>query len=150
MAWTISQSFSEGKMNQRVKDLWIDALNSGSYSQTEAVLRDEYGYCCLGVLCDIYRKDTGDGKWEEIEDCYNFIDKDDQEKEVLPKSVRDWAEIQTPDPKLLDNLTATEANDTFNMPFKDIAELLKTGSLTRHIKRRYGIEGTAIEDANEQ
>lgn len=40
---------------------WVAALRSGNYSQTKEVLCDGGGgYCCLGVLCDIYEKETGD------------------------------------------------------------------------------------------
>jgi hypothetical protein len=32
---------------------WADALESGKYKQTAGVLKDNDGWCCLGVLCDI-------------------------------------------------------------------------------------------------
>lgn len=36
---------------QRAKwSSWIDNLRSGNYQQTSDCLRDESGYCCLGVL----------------------------------------------------------------------------------------------------
>lgn len=47
-------------MNVEWKAKWIAALRSGLYSQTTGVLKDENGYCCLGVLCDI----SGLGQWE--------------------------------------------------------------------------------------
>lgn len=39
-------------------EAWIKALRSGQYKQCTGQLRkefiiNEYGYCCLGVLCDI-------------------------------------------------------------------------------------------------
>ena len=36
---------------------WIAALRSGDYTQTGSHLRDETGFCCLGVLCDIINPD---------------------------------------------------------------------------------------------
>ena len=39
--------------------LWISALQNGMYAQTKEHLRDEIGFCCLGVACDLYEKDTG-------------------------------------------------------------------------------------------
>lgn len=51
------------RMNPEVKAKWIDALTSGEYSQTKRCLRDKNGYCCLGVLTDLYIKETGQGKW---------------------------------------------------------------------------------------
>ena len=32
---------------------WIKALRSNEYNQTRGALQDDYGYCCLGVLCEI-------------------------------------------------------------------------------------------------
>lgn len=50
-------------MDKHVKTKWIKALRSGDYKQTKATLRDTEGFCCLGVLCDIYHKEIGNGKW---------------------------------------------------------------------------------------
>lgn len=32
---------------------WIAALRSGEYEQTTEVLKNDEGFCCLGVACDI-------------------------------------------------------------------------------------------------
>lgn len=32
---------------------WVEALESGKYSQVRAVLHDNSGFCCLGVKCDL-------------------------------------------------------------------------------------------------
>jgi len=52
-------------MNPEIKAKWVAALRSGEYRQTDrGVLNDgEGGWCCLGVLCDLYAKDVGD-EWE--------------------------------------------------------------------------------------
>ena len=50
-------------MNENAEK-WVAALRSGDYDQTKSFLRDDKGFCCLGVACDLYRKDTGDGKWK--------------------------------------------------------------------------------------
>lgn len=36
---------------------WIAALRSGEYKQTKGALRKADGFCCLGVLCDLTRKE---------------------------------------------------------------------------------------------
>lgn len=41
---------------------WLAALRSGKYSQTTDALRDERGFCCLGVLCDVYDP----SEWREM------------------------------------------------------------------------------------
>lgn len=51
------------KLHKDVKEKWIDALRSGEYSQSQNTLRDKKGFCCLGVLCDLYQKETGNGEW---------------------------------------------------------------------------------------
>lgn len=57
------------KLKPEVKEKWLNALRSGEYEQTNGCLRDmgnekiPSGYCCLGVLCDVYIKDTGKGHW---------------------------------------------------------------------------------------
>lgn len=47
------------KMNPEVKARWVAALRSGKYRQTRMALKDRTGYCCLGVLCDLYAKELG-------------------------------------------------------------------------------------------
>jgi hypothetical protein len=56
-------------MNAEIKKQWIEALKSGDYKQTTAVLKSTSDgvttrYCCLGVLCDIYAKETKT-QWDE-------------------------------------------------------------------------------------
>lgn len=51
----------ETQDNWRAK--WIKALRSGEYKQTTGALRDNEGFCCLGVLCDITKDEVG-GWWE--------------------------------------------------------------------------------------
>lgn len=38
----------------------VAALRSGTYQQTTGHLKDEIGFCCLGVACDI----SNEGAWE--------------------------------------------------------------------------------------
>jgi hypothetical protein len=43
-------------MTQEQKDnikKWTAALRSGNYAQTTEVLRDNQGYCCLGIACEV-------------------------------------------------------------------------------------------------
>jgi hypothetical protein len=45
-------------MNDNMRKVLV-ALRSGEYTQTKGTLQDEHGHCCLGVMCDVYQKDTG-------------------------------------------------------------------------------------------
>lgn len=40
-------------MNPAIKTKWLVALRSGDYPQTRRRLRDDDGFCCMGVLCDV-------------------------------------------------------------------------------------------------
>src|SRR5690242_16385148 len=77
-------------MNQDIKKKWVDALKSGEYTQGQFVLRSfEDTYCCLGVLCDLYAKETGKGNWQEGKDTYLFDTEDERARNWIP-STRDF------------------------------------------------------------
>jgi hypothetical protein len=77
-------------MNPQIKQKWLNALRSGKYQQTQRRLHDENGFCCLGVLCDLYGKEHN-VEWEINEDFgkYMFQNK----VACLPFSVIEWSGI---------------------------------------------------------
>ena len=44
-------------MREHVKDKWVAALRDGGFEQTDGILQDGTGYCCLGVLCVLAEED---------------------------------------------------------------------------------------------
>ena len=48
-------------MNQQIKEKWVAALRSGQYKQGLGKLESNGRYCCLGVLCEISKEETGFG-----------------------------------------------------------------------------------------
>lgn len=58
-------------MRPEVKKMWVDALRSGDYPQSYDVMHSPYGYCCLGVLADLYCKDTGTDFESFVNECDN-------------------------------------------------------------------------------
>lgn len=56
------------KTTVKVSD-WIDALESGSYGQTQGKLYNGHNYCCLGVLCRV-----GGATFRNINKDVIFID----------------------------------------------------------------------------
>lgn len=42
------------KPTKKQIEKWVAALRSGKYQQTKDQLQNEYGYCCLGVACDLF------------------------------------------------------------------------------------------------
>ena len=88
-------------MNTVVKQKWIDALPSGDYEQGQARLFDGSNYCCLGVLCDLYSKEH-DCDWEHRFSEFANLDLwyYDNQAEVLPEVVMDWAGLKQNNPKV--------------------------------------------------
>ena len=92
-------------MNPEVKQKWIDALRSGNYEQGSEKLRNVSGYCCLGVLCDLYAQEYNT-EWEFMgyEDESNPQPTDywyfEGQSEFLPESVMEWAGLKTNNPQV--------------------------------------------------
>jgi len=103
-------------MNKRIKKLWIKALRSGKYEQGKKLLRVSNGddrFCCLGVLCEVYRKDTGDGSWNEHNKAW-FETSNGADDSELPFAVQEWAELGDPNPVLgiaSNSASASKLND---------------------------------------
>jgi hypothetical protein len=111
-------------MKQEIKDKWVAALRSGEYSQTSSYLHDGKGFCCLGVLTDIYTKENGldwdrgnDCKGEYYSVCSSFLE--------LPKSVVEWAELPRRDPrvKLSDDIHIEYTEEVGDMEFISLSQL---------------------------
>lgn len=81
------------KMNSKVKKLWLKALRSGKYKQTKGVLKNHKGYCCLGVLADIYNKDKINSGWKY--DDYLKQYRYEEKVGVLSDNICKWANIST-------------------------------------------------------
>lgn len=75
------------KIQKRRIRKWVDALRSGEFRQGKLGLRIENAYCCLGVACEIYRRTTRKGKWEN--GAFVVAD-DDWDSMVMPRTVADW------------------------------------------------------------
>ena len=124
------------KMNPEVKQKWIGALRSGKYEQGSEKLRSVSGYCCLGVLCDLYAQEHNT-EWEfrgneetnlQPQDYWYF----DKESEFLPESVMNWAKLfRNPMLRVEDNDEMFEVNEevsTLNdegYSFSTIADLIE-------------------------
>ena len=73
---------------------WLEALRSGEYIQGRDRLRLGDRFCCLGVACDLYAKETGKGGWlsPESNDSQVFMvrGRDMKYTEGLPLVVSEW------------------------------------------------------------
>ena len=110
-------------MNPQIKQKWVSALRSGEYQQTQRRLHDENGFCCLGVLCDLYLKENN-LEWEpstHYKNAYMFQDM----VAVLPLSVEKWAGVGEGNPLVNDgDSSLVELNDS-GSTFNEIADVIE-------------------------
>ena len=77
-------------MRKAIAMKWVAALRSGDYKQTNSQLRNDKGFCCLGVLCNVHAqehpkiaaKQTDPGMY--LESAY-----------TLPTEVMKWAGLSS-------------------------------------------------------
>jgi hypothetical protein len=112
-------------MNQKIAKKWIDALRSGQYRKSKHCLKNKRGYCCLGVLTDLYRKEhkkewdyNSNHKQYSFMFAYNF----------LPKEVIEWAGMRNEFGEFYVNkekrITLYEENDK-GKSFSEIADIIE-------------------------
>lgn len=134
-------------MKKEVMEKWVAALRSDEYQQIDGRLRSfepesngQYSYCCLGVLCDLHRKEhnpdgsdptytwgLGIGRSAKPTTAYGGHVDD------LPAPVREWAGIRDADPELLADpdgngqysVNIMQLNDDFSFEFEEIADLIE-------------------------
>lgn len=127
-------------MNSQVKEKWVAALRSGEYQQGNNSLRSNQGFCCLGVLCDLYAKEHSQD-WEYVnayseqntkaKDSWSF----QEETQFLPEKVMNWAQLEdnNPEVEILDkdgNLIQHEILSMMNddgVSFSIIADVIEEG-----------------------
>jgi hypothetical protein len=104
-------------MDPELKAKWLEALRSGHYAQTREYLRQDGGYCCLGVLCDVVDPEA----WGE-EDRWQYADEGDIDAEIceLPESFRHRAGITDRAQSVL-----IELNDCEEATFEQIADYIE-------------------------
>lgn len=132
-------------MNSVIAKKWSDALRSGEYAKTTGALHADGGFCALGVLCDVHRKETGAGDWVQDnpngEICYQTSDYPSGRAFcTLPWSVVLWAGTQDNNPEApisypngraktnpmrpLGQPSMAEINDQFGLTFDQIADII--------------------------
>lgn len=89
-------------MKPEIAQKWVEALRSGNYTQTTKTLRDDKGYCCLGVLCDLASQE-GIGTWQAPDSpptsasrIYRYVAgyaKYESNSSLIPPRVAKWAEM---------------------------------------------------------
>ena len=117
-------------MNENARK-WVSALRSGEYSQDSRYLRTDKGFCCLGVACDVYSKETGEGEWGSTPWRWRFgTSKDEQETAGLPVYVMEWLGLRDQLGGCLEKMADTYAslssmNDA-GKTFSEIADIIES------------------------
>lgn len=119
-------------MKARVKQQWLRALRSGRYKQGQNRLRtNKDGFCCLGVLCDVYNKGLKRSQWRQTVDFKEWAFGKAMEESSLPPAVQRWAGLTSDDPVLNNpeveghSTCASQCNDNLKYSFKRIAKLIE-------------------------
>jgi hypothetical protein len=107
-------------MNPQIKQKWVDALRSGEYQQGQYCLRTDNGFCCLGVLCDLYGKENN-VEWDLVNDDGNY--EFHYQSERLPLFVVEWAGVENDNPEICET-SLSELNDK-GSTFNEIADLIE-------------------------
>jgi hypothetical protein len=104
---------------------WIEALENGKYKQTRGGLRDDDGYCRLGVACDVHIKlyPNTSLKWKDKNGYFSAGKNID---DVLPVTVRKRLGLSA---DLQDELISM--NDEEKAGFKKIAKKIKSELLQK-------------------
>ena len=80
------------KMNQQIKQMWVNALRSAEYTQDFFGLKSftgidrKVGFCVTGVLCDLHSKATGT-LWDDEKSRGKYFGQMD----VIPTEVSIWS-----------------------------------------------------------
>jgi hypothetical protein len=118
-------------VKKNIMQKWVKALRSGEYRQTAGALRRPhedggYGYCCLGVLCDLYRKEKKKGWTADLADpppSAGF-----PENEVPSVKVCKWAGLSAKNPSVDfddDEASLAALNDDRGFSFAQIANVIE-------------------------
>lgn len=125
-------------MKETIKQQWVTALRSNEYEQTVHSLHTSEGFCCLGVLCDLYVKETGDEWFMYLRakgpeegapiEHYSF----QGQRSILPEPVKEWSDLSESNPCVYYNfpgyepelLPLAKLNDA-RKTFEEIADLIE-------------------------
>lgn len=125
--------------------LFINALRSGEFQQGRQRLHRDNTFCCLGVACELYRRETGKGEWVHNShmDCegmrFKHLPNDLDAISFMPQPVYAWFGFPFADPLLNTGggnfiYTASEMNDKLNRNFHEIADAFERTFLNAETK----------------
>ena len=115
-------------MKEDIATRWNEALESGEYKQNhDEHLKDNTGFCCLGVLCELAVKDgiISSAKYRPENEFFSY----GGYTAILPPEVMDWAGMASETGMFLDeDENQSECLTTINdsgVKFPEIAKIIK-------------------------
>ncbi len=125
-------------MNPERKALWLEALRSGEYTQGRNSLKREVGpdaarHCCLGVACEVYKRETGEGEWVRHGEDLEFTVRDDTGVDFswsqLPAPVAEWFDLDV-NPYVFEDRGQRERDSLAGLndagrSFREIADIIE-------------------------
>lgn len=116
-------------MNKDIAEKLVTALRSGEYEQCQQALRNDTGYCCLGVLTDIAVKEGVAEPWQKWNIGGRRQYTVDGINSVLPPEVRRWAGMKTNnggyDHNGFEYNKALSADNDQGKSFSEIADIIE-------------------------
>ena len=116
-------------MNENTKK-WIAALRSDDFKQTTSCLRDFDGHCCLGVACEVYRREAGEGHWNkeytQFRTEYIFMTAEGKYTACLPPIVAKWLGLRSTSGHNKNTLTTLAVMNDEGFSFEEIANALES------------------------
>lgn len=113
--------------------LWLDALRGKlpkKYKQIDGALKDARGFCCLGVLCDLARRDGGP-TWKDNYGDKLFMGSIGN----LPKPIANFMGLREVDAEILMCMNDATGGYVCNpQSFKQIADYIETKIMPRALK----------------
>lgn len=111
------------KLNANARK-WVRALRSGKFKQTKKVLArvraGETRYCCLGVACELYRRETKEIEKKVVKNVVYFDDK----QFTLLRDVQSWLGLEG-DCGEYEGSSLAEQNDD-GVKFEKIADIIES------------------------
>lgn len=130
-------------MNLNVRQMWVDALRSGKYTQSihrlKVPTKDDAGnltgtycHCALGVLVEVYQEHSGTPMNERVDpngSCILFEPANvvDPASATLNRTVTDWAGLVHSEVRLVweEHMYPIQIlNDSFGVSFEELADLI--------------------------
>ena len=107
---------------------WASALRSGEFQQGKGLLRHGGKYCCLGVLCELHRRETGGPKWtwDSLYGRESYLD----ERYGLPEAVREWSGLPDSNCPLPSQLCSAIGMNDSGATFAEIADAIEKDYLS--------------------